>query len=160
MQEKSQTSKLKEVVLKFNQIAVNQKYLRKDADGKSLWDKAKEKHVASFENMPEFGRGYRALRNEDAVIQNALIREYKEPFMFERLIKTDGTIYTLNEINTMSEKERAALPLYKMSEEDAAFYLDSSQVKILPRDDRTRVYQEKEDFDRDMIKIPLAEIVG
>jgi hypothetical protein len=159
MQEKSQ-SKSKEIILKFNQIAVNQKYLRKGADGKSLWDKAKEKHIASFENRPEFGRSYRSLPNEDHIIQNALVNEHREPYMFERLLKTDGTTYSLDEINTMSEKDRAGLPLYKMKEEDAAFYLSDAQVKVLPRDDRTRAYKDHKDFERDMIKVPLAEIVG
>jgi hypothetical protein len=80
--------------------------------------------------------------------------------MFQSSLKNDRTTYSLDEINAMSEKERAGLFLYKMDEEDAAFYLSDSQTKILPRDDRTRAYKDKKDFDRDMIKVPLAEIVG
>lgn len=159
MQEKVQI-KSKKVVLKFNQIAVNRKYLKKDENGQSLWDKTKEKYVQSFAKKSEFNGIYKYLPNEDAVIRSMLIEEYKEPYMFERSIKFDKTIYTIEEINGMSDKDKAGLHLYEMNEEDAAFYLDNANIKTLPRDDGVRRYRDKNDFDRDMIKVPLAEIVG
>lgn len=161
MQEKTQL-KTKEVVLKFNQITINRKYLQKDADGQSLWDKTKDKYVKSFATKPEFNGIYKYLPNEDAVIQSMLEAEHKEPFVFQRLVKPGVTrkLYTIDEINAMSEKEKAALPLYKMSEEDAAFYISDANVKTLPRDDSIRKYRDASEFKRDMIKVPLAEIVG
>lgn len=161
MQEKVQI-KAKEVILKFNQITINRKYLKKGADGQSLWDKTKDKYVKSFATKPEFNGIYKYLPNEDAVIQSMLEAEYKEPFVFQRLIKPGvlKALYTIDELNAMSEKEKASLPLYKMSEEDAAFYISEANVKTLPRDDSIRRYRDAGEFKRDMIKVPLAEIVG
>jgi hypothetical protein len=159
MQEKVQL-KSKKVILKFNQITVNRKYLKKDENGQSLWDKTKEKYVQSFAKKPEFNGIYKYLPNEDAVIRSMLIAEYKEPYIFERTLKSDKTTYTIDEINAMSAKEKAGLHLYEMNEEDAAFYLDNANTKVLARDDGVRRYRDKNDFDRDVIKVPLAEIVG
>jgi len=159
MQEKSKVVN-KMVKLKFNQIAVNQKYIRKNLEtGMSLWDEAHAEYVTNILKNPMYGGLYRYLPNEDAVIKNMLVTKYKEPYVFSRATNQRGQIYTLDDIKKMTDKEKEGIPFYEMTIEDAAFYLDSQHTKILPREDRPRVYTDQEDFKRDTVTIPLAEIV-
>jgi len=156
-QDKAKPSKM--VKLKFNQISVNQKYLKKNDSGKSLWDEAREEYIANFIKNPMFGGMYKFVPNEDSVIQNMLVQKYGQPYVFNRATRINGIAYTLDEIREMTDKERSGLPFYEMSMEDALFYIDPAQTKTVPRDDTIRVYKYEQDFKRDCLKIPLAEIV-
>lgn len=159
MQEKTKVEN-KRVKLKFNQIAVNQKYIRKNPEtGKSLWDNAYIEYVSEIIKNPLFGGVYRYLPNEDDVIKGKLMAQYKEPYVFDRATNPQGKVYTLDDIKNMTDAERSGLPFYEMTMEDAAFYLDEKHNKLLPRDDSARVYSRASDFKRDCISIPLAEIV-
>lgn len=151
----------KKVKLKFNQIAINQKYIRKNIEtGLSLWDECHAEYVTNLLKNPLYGGLYRFLPNEDQVIRSMLESKHKEPYVFNRATNIRGQIYTLEAIKNMTPEEKDKLPFYDMTMEDAEFYLDRKHTKIYPRDDRPRVYKENNDFKRDCIEIPLAEIVG
>ena len=152
----------KKVKIKFNQIAVNRKYRQDYIDivtGKSLWNEAKEEYIAQILKNPMFGGVYKYLPNEDDSIKNIIASKIHEPYQFERATNMHGQVYSLDDIRKMTDKERAGLPFYEMTEDEAAFYLDEKYTRTRPRDDTIRVYKRQSDFDRDCQRIPLAEIV-